>query len=56
MKTLVIYDSMFGNTATIAKIIAEASGAKLIRADTLRLNDVKGVDLRSIELLINCRN
>lgn len=45
MKTLVTYDSMFGNTATIAKIIAEASGAKLIRADTLKLDDIKGVDL-----------
>ena len=39
MKTLVIYDSVFGNTELIARVIAESLGSKKGESprDTIRL-------------------
>jgi len=45
MKTLVIYDSMFGNTEIIAKAIANICGAKLVKAADFNLDDIKNIDL-----------
>ena len=47
MKTLVIYDSAYGNTAKIAQAIAEACETK-----ALLIKDVEPADLDAIELLI----
>lgn len=50
MKTLIIYDSMYGNTKQIAEAIAGAFAA----ADTKLLNvsDAKQEDLKGLDLLI----
>lgn len=45
MKTLVIYDSMFGNTEIIAKAIADVCDAKLVKACDFSTEDIKGIDL-----------
>jgi len=51
MKTLVIYDSVFGNTDQIARAIGNAldSGKDV---EILRVNDVKPEHLAELELLI----
>jgi flavorubredoxin len=36
MTALVIYDSVFGNTETIAREIGESLGAKVVKVDTFR--------------------
>ncbi|GIE94430.1 flavodoxin family protein [Paractinoplanes rishiriensis] len=43
MRALVVYESQFGNTATIARAIADALGATL--ADVTRMPPLDGVDL-----------
>lgn len=54
MKTLVVYDSLFGNTEQIARSIATACSAfgpaEAMRVDTTRLTALEGVDV----LVIGC--
>lgn len=45
MKTLVIYDSVFGNTEKIAKAIGEGSGAKVVQVNAVKPEDMAGVEL-----------
>lgn len=46
MKTLVVFDSFFGNTEKIAQAIAAAlGGAKIARSQDVRPNDLSGLDL-----------
>lgn len=47
MKALVIYDSMFGNTESVARVVARTCGAKLVN-----VGEFKSEDLDKIELLI----
>jgi flavodoxin len=49
MKTLVVYDSVYGNTEIVARAIADALGATV---PVLRLNEVQVSDLESADLLI----
>jgi flavodoxin len=48
MDTLVIYDSVFGNTEKIASAIADALGAGPAR----RITEIQAAELQGIELLI----
>ena len=54
MKTLVLYDSMYGNTERIAKAMTKAleefGPATALRVDHAQLNDMGGVGL----LMIGC--
>jgi flavodoxin len=49
MKTLVIYDSVFGNTEKIARAIAESLGSRasveILRADQVVPEQLTGIDL-----------
>lgn len=45
MKSLVIYDSFFGNTQKIAEIIAEEIGAQSKKVQEVTKNDLKGLEL-----------
>lgn len=45
MKSVVIYDSMFGNTEIIAKAITEICGAKLIQVSSAKPSDLEEIDL-----------
>jgi flavodoxin I len=47
MKTMVIYDSVFGNTEKIAKAIGEG-----VVAQVVQVNSVKSEDLAGVELLL----
>ncbi|NCC64053.1 MAG: nitric oxide synthase, partial [Spirochaetia bacterium] len=47
MKALVVYDSAFGNTEKIAKIIGESLDSPVKRAV-----DVKAEDLQALDVLI----
>ncbi len=47
MKTLVVYDSAFGNTEKVAKRVAEVLGA-----DVLHSAEVKGEHLNDLDVLI----
>ncbi|MFC1998665.1 flavodoxin family protein [Chloroflexota bacterium] len=49
MKTLVVYDSPYGNTAEVAKAISEAIGDE---AKALPVGDVSASDLQSLDLLV----
>ena len=49
MKALVVYDSEYGNTASLAQDIADTLGDE---AKVLRAGDVNSTDLESIEVLI----
>jgi flavodoxin len=51
MKTLVIYDSFFGNTEQIARAIGNALGSPG-GAETLRVGDVEPQRLTGLDLLI----
>ncbi|MGE5632276.1 MAG: flavodoxin family protein [Caulobacteraceae bacterium] len=51
MKTLVVYDSVFGNTEQIAKSIGKSLGSKE-SIEVLRVADVKPEQLVGINLLI----
>lgn len=44
MKTLVIYDSYFGNTEKIARSIGEGIGAKVINVAEIKESDLIGLD------------
>lgn len=49
MKTLIIYDSAYGNTEKIAKAIADAlTGA----VEVLRANEARSVDIKTFNLII----
>lgn len=50
MKTAVVYESMFGNTRTVAEAVAEGLGGQDVRV--VRVSDVQGDDLGDVELLI----
>jgi flavodoxin I len=47
MKTLIVYDSVYGNTEKVAQAIAEAIGGevKLARVGELDLSELKALDL-----------
>jgi flavodoxin len=47
MKTLIVYDSFFGNTEKIAEAIGNALSAEIVR-----VKDIKPEKLKGIELLI----
>jgi flavodoxin I len=51
MKTLVIYDSVFGNTEQIARVIGNALGPRE-EVGIFRVNSVKPEQLTGVELLI----
>ena len=45
MNTLIVYDSVFGNTEKIAKAVAEALDAKAVRVTDAHAEDLAGLDL-----------
>jgi flavodoxin len=45
MKSLVIYDSVFGNTEKIAKAIGEGIDAQVVRVNAVKQEDLAGVEL-----------
>jgi len=47
MKTLIVYDSVFGNTRKVAQAMQEAlgAGAGMQKADAVTAGDLKGLDL-----------
>ena len=47
MKALVVYDSYFGNTETVAKAVAGA-----LHAEAKRVKDVSSSDFQGLELLV----
>ena len=49
MKTLVVYDSLYGNTRTIAQAIGEAIPGKV---EVLQVGEVNASDLEAYDLLI----
>jgi flavodoxin len=51
MKTLIVYDSVFGNTEKIAQAIGNSLSSKE-NVETLRVSDVKPEQLIGLELLI----
>jgi flavodoxin I len=51
MKTLIIYDSVFGNTEQIARAIADALKPQN-KVELLRVSSVKPEDVQGVELLI----
>ncbi len=44
MKTLIIYDSFFGNTEKIAKAIAKSIKGELLHVDSCKISSLKEVD------------
>lgn len=53
MKSLVIYDSNFGNTKTIAEVIADVLGGKVQSVNNFNVNDLSGIDLLVVGSPIN---
>ena len=51
MKTLIVYDSFFGNTEKIAQAIGNSLGSKE-DVETLRVSDIKFEQLIGLELII----
>ena len=51
MKTLIVYDSVFGNTEQIAQAISNSLGPKE-HVETLRVHDVKIEKITGLDLLI----
>lgn len=51
MKTLIVYDSFFGNTEKIAQAIGNSLGSKE-DVETLRVSDIKLEQLIGLELII----
>jgi flavodoxin len=45
MKTLVVYDSVFGNTEKIARAVAESAGAEAVKVDAAGPEALQGVTL-----------
>jgi flavodoxin I len=45
MKTLVVYDSVFGNTEKIARAVAEGAGAEAVKVDAAGTDILNGVTL-----------
>lgn len=52
MKSLIVYDSLFGNTEKVAAVIAEILGpsAKMVQASAATLVDIENIDL----LVVGC--
>lgn len=48
MKTLVIYDSVFGNTEKVAQSVAKAVNAQAVRAGNIKPEQLKGVELLAV--------
>ncbi len=53
MKSLVIYDSNFGNTKQIAEVIAETLGGRAVSVNDVKENDLVGIDLLVVGSPIN---
>ena len=51
MKTLIVYDSVFGNTEQIARAIGSSLGSKE-NVETFRVSDIKSEQLIGLDLLI----
>jgi flavodoxin len=51
MKILVVYDSFFGNTATVANLIADAIGSE-DEVKALRVVDIRPEHVEDLELLV----
>jgi flavodoxin len=51
MGIVIVYDSIFGNTATVAKAIAEALEARE-RVRLLQVSETKSLELDGVELLV----
>jgi flavodoxin len=51
MKTLIVYDSFFGNTEQVARVIGDGLGAQA-DVSVLRVSDVKPEHLTGLSLLI----
>lgn len=45
MKTLIVYDSFFGNTEKVAQILAETLGSELIKVQDILPDQLSGVEL-----------
>ncbi len=45
MKTLVIYDSVFGNTEQIARVMGGAQETEIVRVSDLQPGQLKGLSL-----------
>ncbi len=45
MKALVVYDSTYGNTETVAQAVGEVLGGQVLRVDEVDPADLKGLDL-----------
>lgn len=45
MKSLVVYESFFGNTQKIAEQVSKVLGAKLVEAKKFTMDDLEGVEL-----------
>lgn len=52
MKIVIVYDSIFGNTALIARTIAAALGAAQNTVSLLTVQEAKSADLTGTDLLI----
>jgi len=50
MKALIVYDSVFGNTAQVAQSIGSALGCQ--EGDIVKVNDVRPEQLKGIDILI----
>ena len=50
MKTLIVFDSLYGNTRKIAKILGKSLNAKVIQAGKVNIAGIKSYDL----LIIGC--
>jgi flavodoxin len=44
MKSLVVFDSLYGNTHKVAETVAEALKGKAISADSIDVSDLSGID------------
>jgi flavodoxin len=53
MKTLVVYDSNFGNTKKIAEAIAETLKARAISVKEITIDSIKGIELLIVGSPIN---
>lgn len=45
MKKIVVYDSQFGNTEKIARVIGKSISAKIIKVKDLNVSDLDNIDL-----------
>jgi flavodoxin len=50
MKSLVVYDSYFGNTEKVAKAVGKLLKAKVVKVDKFKSSDLDGIDI----LVVGC--